>query len=348
MELHGDSTVSASPFHAGEREIQRRQNRRERVETMGRRVIRDYLPEQHREFYQGLPYALIGSLDGEGWPWASIVCGDPGFIDTPTTRSLRITTEALMGDPLAGNLAVGAPVGMLGIDLSKRRRNRLSATVSDSAPGSLALQVVQSFGNCPQYIQSRQVLDRSGHAPGPVEPLCELGDEHRAMVSASDTFFVASASSGAPDSEVCASQGVDVSHRGGRPGFVRVADDGLLTIPDYAGNNYFNTLGNILRYPRAGLLFVDFDSGDILSLTGEAAIEWDLPEARHFVGAERCWTFRPLRGVLLRRALPWRYGSATPSPQSPLTGTWEEALVPHFSTLESLQRAQPITGKRKR
>jgi len=321
-------SVGGSPFHEGEQAIQRRQNRRERVEAMGRRVIRDYLPEQHREFYRALPYALIGSLDAEGRPWASIVCGDPGFIDAPTAQRLHIVADTLGGDPLERNLQVGAPLGLLGIDLSTRRRNRVSATILGVGPGELELQVVQSFGNCPQYIQSREVHSRYGSSPGPVEQLSGLGDKHRALIAASDTFFVASASSAAPDSSVCEAQGADVSHRGGRPGFVRVADDGLLTIPDYAGNNYFNTLGNILQYPRAGLLFVDFDSGDLLSLTGEAAIEWDMPEAQYFAGAERCWTFRPCSGVFLCRALPWRHGAAMPAPQTPLTGTWSEALTP--------------------
>ena len=65
--------------------------------------------------------------------------------------------------------------------------------------------------------------------------------------------------------------GIDVSHRGGKPGFVRV-DDGVggtvLTFPDFRGNFFFNTLGNITAHPKAGLLFVDHETGGVLQLTG--------------------------------------------------------------------------------
>ena len=42
---------------------------------------------------------------------------------------------------------------------------------------------------------------------------------------------------------------MDISHRGGRPGFVRVDGD-VLTIPDFRGNRYFNTLSNLLLEQR--------------------------------------------------------------------------------------------------
>jgi hypothetical protein len=56
---------------------------------------------------------------------------------------------------------------------------------------------------------------------------------------------------------------------------VRVVDDGTLLFPDYPGNNMFNTLGNLAGYPKAGLLFVDFEGGDLLQLTGRAELMWE-------------------------------------------------------------------------
>ena len=73
---------------------------------------------------------------------------------------------------------------------------------------------------------------------------------------------------------------VDVSHRGGKPGFVRVGDDGTLTIPDFVGNFLFNTLGNLLLNPRAGLVIADFGTGDMLFLSGVTEIVWSGPEDR--------------------------------------------------------------------
>lgn len=66
---------------------------------------------------------------------------------------------------------------------------------------------------------------------------------------------------------------MDVSHRGGPSGFVQVDGD-VLTVPDYPGNRYFNTFGNFLENPRAGLLFINFENGDLLHLTGEASVSW--------------------------------------------------------------------------
>jgi hypothetical protein len=66
--------------------------------------------------------------------------------------------------------------------------------------------------------------------------------------------------------------GVDVSHRGGKPGFVRLDDDCTLIVPDFSGNCQFNTFGNLELNPRAGMLFVDFDRGNLLYLTGTAEV----------------------------------------------------------------------------
>ena len=81
-----------------------------------------------------------------------------------------------------------------------------------------------------------------------------------------------------------------MSHRGGKPGFVGVTGD-TLAIPDFRGNRFYNTLGNLLGDPRAGLLFIDFASGDILQLQGRVTIDWH-PEGSGPAGAERLWRYR--------------------------------------------------------
>ncbi len=95
------------------------------------------------------------------------------------------------------------------------------------------------------------------------------------MLANADTFFIASANVG---EEAGPARGADVSHRGGMPGFVRIDDATTLTTPDFSGNRFFNTLGNLLHDPRAGLLFVDFASGDLLYVAALAEIVWDGPE----------------------------------------------------------------------
>ena len=103
---------------------------------------------------------------------------------------------------------------------------------------------------------------------------------------------------------------------GGRPGFVRIDDDITLTVPDYMGNFFFNTIGNLLSYPRIGPLFIDFESGDLLQLTGEAEVVWEGEALAAHGGAKRLSRIRPVAGRWLRRAFPIRLSFREVSPQA--------------------------------
>lgn len=324
MELTGWNRET-SPYHPGEQELHARLGRKDQQERVARRIHRPYLPPQHREFYEQLPFLVVGSVDREGRPWASMLFGQPGFVATPTERRLSIRATPLQGDPLADNARVGDPLGVLGIELATRRRNRVNGVVAARARGRLELDVVQSFGNCPQYIQTRELAWQNKLEPdrtAVVESFDQVGEELAALISNADTLFVASNN---PREDARDTGGADVNHRGGRPGFVKV-DGNTLTVPDYAGNFAFNTLGNFIVDPRAGLLFVDFESGDIWQLTGSVELLWDRPEEiEGFRGAERAWRFQLERGVCLRNAAPLRWSFGEQSPNCRLTGTWSEA-----------------------
>ncbi len=314
-----------APFHPGERAVQARYGLAERMDHGGRRSIRAFMPDQHRELFAKLPYLVVGSLDRAGRPWASILTGRAGFIRTPDARTMRVDGRPADGDPLAANLAVGAKLGLLGIQLEARRRNRMNGIVTETDAKGFAVAVGQSFGNCPQYIQARAPgLLLGAAAPGPVVPEGPvLPPRAAALVGGADTFFIATASAD-PDADDRA-EGVDVSHRGGKPGFVRLtAQDGrtVLAWPDFRGNMMFNTLGNIAVNPGAGLLFVDFATGDVLQVTGTAAVVWDGPEVEGFAGAERLLCFRVEEGVWRTGALPLRFTPPEPAPQLAATGTW--------------------------
>ncbi|MFY8150286.1 MAG: pyridoxamine 5'-phosphate oxidase family protein [Prochlorococcaceae cyanobacterium] len=301
-----------SPFHASERAIQARLGVRERLDQQGRRVIRSVLNEQHRTFFRLLPYVLVGSVDGEGQPWASMLVGDPGFLSSPDEHTLQVAARPLPGDPLATHLAEGAPLGVLGIELASRRRNRVNGVVGAVDADGFTLQVEQTFGNCPQYIQARtaalQPFDSA--APRPALAVDRLGEEEMALIAAADTFFIATA----VGAEAGAAAGVDVSHRGGRPGFVAINDTRTLTIPDYAGNHHFNTFGNLELNPRAGLLFVEFQRGDLLYLTGTAQVIWEGEEIRRHAGAERLLRFQLRQGRRVPGSLPVAWGEPAFSP----------------------------------
>lgn len=315
---------SDHPFHAGELAVQQRLGVAERMQDIGKRVVRPFMPEQHRQFYAQLPFIMVGSVDGQGRPWASVLLGQAGFIQSPDDRRLSFNASPVGGDPLAEGLRPGAPLGLLGIELHTRRRNRVNGTVSSMRRGGFELAVEQTVGNCPQYIQGREmhwVRDPQDLQPRRREALTRLDAAARVLIHQADTLFVATHAPGA---------GADVSHRGGRPGFVHVEDDGTLLVPDFLGNHLFMTLGNLAVNPRAGVLFIDFDSGELLTLTGRAEVIWDgelLKSISAFEGAERAWRFHVDAGWRLSEALPLRWRFRDWSPNSLITGTWEEAAA---------------------
>ena len=303
------SEMDFLPFHADEQAAQALAGYR-----MGRAPIRPLLPEQHREFFGLLPYLFIATPDAQGWPMASVLTGAPGFIASPDPMTLRIDALPREGDPAAPGFAAGSDIGLLGIDLSTRRRNRANGRIVTRGEG-LTVHIAQSFGNCPQYIQTRKVVGRDRKA-GPVETLAGLDEAARDLIESAETFFVASRGRAALGAE----GGFDISHRGGRPGFVGVHGD-TLVIPDFRGNRFFNTLGNLLGDPRAGLLFVNFGTGDVLQLQGTVTIDWHPGEIGP-EGTERLWRIRVARAWRTRSAFPYLTIFGDYAPTTLLTGIW--------------------------
>lgn len=312
-------------FHPGEVALQRRVGLDERLHDTGRRVVRGEMPEPHRELFGKLPFMLLGALDDRQRPWATLLAGAPGFVQTPDARSLRLAARPLGEAVLPLDLAPGAPVGMLGIELSTRRRNRVNGRVSARAADELSVNVTQNFGNCPKYIQRREPVPVTRVAGPPRHLTGPLDEAAAALVAQADTFFIASAAplTGREDDD--AHRGVDVSHRGGKPGFVKVQTAGpttTLTAPDFVGNFFFNTLGNLALHPWAGLLFIDWSRGDVLSLVGRAQVLWEGEALRGFAGALRLLQVQVDEGWWLPSTLPLAAEGAEWAPQLPATGEW--------------------------
>lgn len=299
----------AEPFHDGEKALQHESGAFGTLAVAGPRVIRSYMPDQHRSFFAQLPWLVVGALDAQGQPWAHALAGPPGFVQAPDPRQLVVRA------PLAG-LSPGAPVGLLGIEPHTRRRNRMNGVVTHADAQGFGVQVTQSFGNCPKYIQAREATWAGPQAAGAVRDTASLDDTARRIIAAADTFFIATAHPAAQQGGA-ASHGVDVSHRGGRPGFVRIAPDGSLQVPDYNGNHFFNTLGNIALNPRCGLLFIDFETGATLQLAASAELVWDGPAVTAHPGAQRLLVLQVQAVRYTAAALPLHWGPATPSPVLP-------------------------------
>ncbi len=318
----GDSAAAPSPFHVGEQAVQERIGVRERIERMGQRMMRDSLPPDYREFLQELPFLVVGSADPAGSLWASLLIGESGFVQTPTARNVAVRAQPLPGDPLGGNLRAAAPLGLLGIELATRSRIRINGHIARVSDDTFDLGVEQSFGNCQQYIQSRVGVfaDPKARKPPSAEgaelsPAARpVARTHRHCVHRHQLARYATRRR----------RGLDVSHRGGRPGFIRtetVTGTSVLTLPDFRGNFMFNTLGNLEVNPHAGFLALDFDTGEVLSLTGTARVIWDGPAVEAFEGAQRLLEFSVQSGWLWRDILS-QWSEPEQSPQLRGTGTW--------------------------
>lgn len=307
-----------SPFHEGELLVQQQVGETIAAQQNGQ-IIADTIPKGAFKFITQQPMVIVGSLDAHHHPWASILFGQPGFIQPvdPRTVELDVTqTLAHSSDPLWTNIHQQPQVGMLVIELSSRRRLRINGTLAQAnsantqaIPAQLQVQVLESYPNCPKYIQRRHLALNIGETLSSLpEPRSGpfLTAEQQAWIAAADTLFVASAH---PD------RGVDVSHRGGNPGFVQILDDRTLRIPDYAGNSMFNTLGNLAINPQAGLVFLDFDRSRTLQLVGHTTLQWHLDPSRDTTGGtHRYWDFAIEHGLEmdLPQSLHWEFLDYSP------------------------------------
>ena len=282
--------------------------------------IRPYMPDQHRAFFHGLPYLAVTAVGSDGWPAATMLSGAPGFIQTPDAETLRIALPD-RHDPTIDGFAPGQAMGVIGLDLATRRRNRANGRLTALDGSALTIAVAQSFGNCPKYIQ-RRVVEPVTRIPGATEFLATLDDPAQTLIRQADTLFVASHAR----AEMGAQGGADISHRGGQPGFVRLDGD-TLTIPEFSGNRYYNTLGNLLGDNRAALLFLDFAQGDLLHLQGTVEIDWTDAAAHQIVGAERSWRLHVQRAWRRRAAVPLRWNFIDQSPATLRTGIWSASAA---------------------
>lgn len=305
-------------FHAGEVALQRAAGVSERLARLGSQVIRAHLPEQHRDFFPLLPFVVVGSLDAAGQPWASLLCGPPGFITSADERTLQLRARPLRGSALAHNLKPGAALALLGIQPHTKRRNRANGRVSHSDAAGFTLRVLQSFGNCAKYIRPREARFTGSRDEQPVLESERLDSAMRQLMERADTFFIASAHPRADAGERRA-HGVDVSHRGGPPGFVAFSDDATFSIPDFRGNNFFNTLGNLRLNPSAGLLFLDFERRDVLELAVGAECVAGLHPLRTAADTGRIIRFHVRQARLSRAASELSFSPLLPDAEDATT-----------------------------
>lgn len=241
--------------------------------------------------------ALSGA-DAEGNIWCTTLAGDEGFVDSPDRRTLVVHALPPVGDPLRDAFDEPGDFGMVVLSPQTLRRVKVAGTAHRDGD-RLVLRTEQVVGNCPKYLQRRTVVEH-GDPPGKPRATVgrELSTDQQAMVRAADTFFIGSRAPG---------YGADANHRGGQPGFVTVTGPRTLVWPDYLGNSFFMTLGNIHLDPRCGLVFLDWETGRSLQLSGTGRINWDAGQADRFPGARRVVEFTVDHVVDIESASPLRW-----------------------------------------
>jgi predicted pyridoxine 5'-phosphate oxidase superfamily flavin-nucleotide-binding protein len=287
-------------YHDGEIAVQTRAGVRQQADKLAAAMRGAILPSL-AGFVAAQRMAVLGTVDRSDAVWASVLTGDAGFLQVLNYQSIRIAAVPAAGDPLAENLASPAHAALIVPDLATRRRLRLNGEGHIVEGGTIEIRDAQVYSNCPHYIQARSPTGQRQWSPGDdaaIVRTAELSAEQQQRIARADTFFIATDH---PES------GADVSHRGGNPGFVQIVDGRHLAIPDYSGNNMFNTLGNIVVNPHVGLLFIDFDNGRTLQLTGRAAIDWDAERAATLAGAKRIVDFELDDAVDNPHGFPLRY-----------------------------------------
>jgi uncharacterized protein len=292
-------------YHAGELAVQAQAGVLEEAHALGQRMG-GVLQPTAQKFLENQQLAIASTVDADGSVWASLLTGQPGFVEAVDERTARIIFTGT--HPLYQKLESHKLIGLLIIDLATRRRLRINGVVSHLEPPAIRIHVDQAYFNCPKYIQARDIQPEMVQDLGSssIHSFETLTPSQQEWIEQADTFFMAS---------VHSESGADSSHRGGYPGFVQALDAHTLLFPDYVGNHMFNTLGNLLTNPRAGLLFIDFEKGRTLQLTGTTQILWEDERLSNFAGAERLIQFRITHGIEITNAtsLRWKFREYSPA-----------------------------------
>ncbi|GAA4515544.1 pyridoxamine 5'-phosphate oxidase family protein [Nonomuraea ferruginea] len=283
-------------LHQGEHTVQRRAGLTR--DRWGSARVGATVPPVAADFAGRQRLVVIAAADDAGAAWTGVITGPPGFVAAPDDRTLVVGRLPAAGDPLAGLFDAERDIGILMIEPGSRKRMRVNGRAGRDGD-RLLVRTAQVYSNCPKYIQTRTYANET--VRGDAVAGGELTAGQQRWIAGADTFFIGTYAPG---------QGADASHRGGNPGFVTVTGDRRLTWPDYTGNAMYMTLGNLELEPRCGLLFLDWENGDTLHLTGRARVDWDPDRAATVPGAKRLVDFSVERVVQISGGMGqrWAFG----------------------------------------
>ncbi|KAF5333624.1 hypothetical protein D9611_002569 [Ephemerocybe angulata] len=298
------------------------------------RSIYGELTQQHMKFHtSNLHFLPVVTLDKKGRPWSSILAsgtGEIGWIKPKGYTTLQLKPRIWEGDPFWENSGEFEDVegtemliAGIGVEVSTRRRNKLAGKVKsverneDGRTVTFDVEVNEATGNCPKYIVLRAVEPHPKTHPTLVHDQTDMSPTDRlpsdviSFIHAADTVWLGSAYHPSSSDAKRFPSHLGINHRGGRAGWVRVkpSDGRTLVLPDYSGNRFMSTLGNIEYTPVASLAIADFKTGDVLYLTGDAEnIQGPAAEAimpmQHSLTTLRVTGYRFIKDALSVRQAP--------------------------------------------
>ncbi|KAJ3336650.1 hypothetical protein HDU91_001717, partial [Kappamyces sp. JEL0680] len=263
--------------HAGELYVQQKRNVPAQVATLLPQIIQSSMPRQHSDFFASLDYLAVGARSREGRLWATILSSVS--IVVRDSYTLDVTCVCPSDDPFleaVTSLPAESYFAGVGVDFSNRRRNKLAGVIESvqfqDGRLELRLRTNENLGNCPKYITVR-TLKPLQRTPAKAVQLDALDADALAILRQASTVFLVTQHLDAAEPDL------GFNHRGGNPGFVRHYQDrnGIshLVLPDYSGNRFYQSLGNIESDKQAGMVIPDFTTGDLLYVTGTAANLYD-------------------------------------------------------------------------
>ncbi len=274
----------------------------------------------HDAFLAAQSFAIISSVDMDnGRVWVTPLFAKEGDLAAISEKEITLSVDCIPEGDILRAVKSNAPLSLLGIDLNRRIRHRISghAVVSaDTKNTHLHFQVNEYSPNCPKYINRRQIVLDPDNSDSVVKNAIRqerstLSESDQAFIQSMDTLWIGSY---APEA------GADCNHRGGKPGFIRVTSPSTIEWPEYRGNGMFYTSGNLERYDQAGVTLVDFESGSMIQMTGRAVVDWHYDG--QYEGATRLMKFNIEQLVRIDQVTTHRWTRLDYSPYNPqITGT---------------------------
>ncbi len=280
-------------YHRGEIEVQEKACLREEASRVSK-IVRENIVDVAARFIEKQVMLIIGLQDDNGLVWTSVVYERPGFVKVVDSQTISVRALPQPSDPIFAGLKTGNTIGILAIEFETRKRMRVNGIITKVHGTGFTVETREVYSNCPKFIQSRTFLGFQTMKRQEPKLATHLDKDQKEMIREADTFFIATHH---------LEHGADASHRGGLPGFVHIADPQTLLIKDYPGNHMFNTLGNLVENKQTGLLFLDFEAGNLLQINGESTVHWE--------GTERCihLNVKQIRNVIGGFPLEWQFGS---------------------------------------